>query len=340
MSLSPHLKLWLRCTKPHHCSWSAVAKSMTKALRGTTDLTSPIEKPGASLDVEMIVGDVLELHWNSESAFKIGYTVWEARSFPAEWLEFATRRVQMADLIIVPSEASATAFRELATDTPVEVVPLGYDPDEFYPVERRQGQFHKTRFLLAGVAQPRKGSWLVLEAFERAFRHSHKAELTVWSTDQQPMYFELQKEYAGNKRIRFDQERVESVREVFEQHDVLISAHLSEGYGLLIPEAMATGMPCIVSRCSAPMEFFDGRCGYWIEMTDDYVPIDLAFMADVPGFWRLPSVDSLAEQMREAVKHPKIAREKGDFAASYAAGKLTWGHSVAKLLDVLRGYVK
>ena len=120
-------------------------------------------------------------------------------------------------------------------------------------------------------------------------------------------------------------------------HHVLVSPHLAEGWGLCVTEAMMSGMSCLVSRCSAPREYFDSKYGWWIEMSEDYVPVDRS-LTNTPGFWRLPDIQSLVELYKYANAHREECAKKGSFASDYVLENFTWRHTARKIVDFIEQY--
>lgn len=270
--------------------------------------------------------------WKRDTRLKIGYTTNESECFSLASQAASIAAINQADVLLATSQSASQRYLASPINIPVRVVPLGIDPDEFHYVERKWARINTLKFLLAGVVQLRKGSWLAVEAFLKAFNRLSNVELTIWSTEQPPMYFGLEKEYGKHPKITFDQENKTSSMDVYKEHHVLLSPHLSEGFGLHIPEAMATGMPCIASRCSAPREYFDAEYGWWVEMSNAYIPIG----EKDNGFWRLPDVNSLAGCMQRANRHRNICKEKGFRGSVYARNVLNWettAESIVKIIE-------
>jgi len=292
---------------------------------------------GVSDYVELWWGNPAEWHWGSgRPGLRVGIAVSEAESLVAKDRARAIENVGRADLLICPSEFSTRAYLESPIDVPVAVVPFGVDVDAMPYTSRKWGCQHRMNFLLAGAAQFRKGTWLGVEAFLKAFWRMGRVHLTVWSSTKTPMLAELQTEYHGLKQITFDETHYDSPLEVFSKHHVLLSPHLSEGFGLLIPEAMSTGMPVIMSRVSSPMEFFSDKFGSWIEMSEDYAPVSKC-LENTGGFWRLPSVDSMASAMSNANKFRGLSKDQGKRASQYVKDNLTWGHTALGIVKAIEG---
>ncbi len=97
---------------------------------------------------------------------------------------------------------SANAYMECPANLHICIVPLGVDVQEMQYIEREWARTLK--FLVAGAAQYRKGTWLAIEAFLDAFKRRDKASLTVWSSVKTPELMRLQEEYGVHKKITFD----------------------------------------------------------------------------------------------------------------------------------------
>jgi glycosyltransferase involved in cell wall biosynthesis len=63
-------------------------------------------------------------------------TMWETDTLPSE----AVRLLNRAALVIAPSDWGAKCFRRNGVTVPIEVVPLGYDPEVFHVVSRRRAR--------------------------------------------------------------------------------------------------------------------------------------------------------------------------------------------------------
>ena len=272
--------------------------------------------------VEVWWGAPQEWQWSRKDvALRVAFTLSESDQLLKSTQERAVDNLQQADIILVPTPASLRCFQEMPIDKPLALWPLGFDPEVFRYSDRgfRSSPF---RFLHLGVTQIRKGSWTVPEAFLRAFGSIKDTELTIASYGETEMWKQLAAEYGGHPQITFVAEDKEPPSHYTGQH-VLVSPHLAEGWGLCIPEAMALGMICLVSRCSAPRDYFSEDYGWWIEMSDLYAPVS-GCLPNTPGLWRLPDVRDLAAKMRYVYEHRGECEEKALVAAEWARKSLSW----------------
>ena len=330
------MKFWFRINElDTDCSWSFVYNEIKKALIVEGHIVHPnIENPPKDIEdyVEMWWTDPRFWDWSKLPVkAKIGICLSESHSFITEGKSIAFKNLRQCDSLIIPTEFSATSYREAPIDVPIFIVPFGVN-DNYKYIKRDWS--NTINYLHYGVAQFRKGSWLAPEAFIKAFNYKDKVHLTISSFRQDPMYKQLESEYGKHPKITFSDKQAPTSLEIYSKHHILVSPHLSEGWGLCVPEAMSTGMCCLISRCSSPLEYFSTEYGWWIEMSDNYVPVSKC-LQDTPGFWRLPSVDSLVEVMKESYHSRELCMLKGEKASEYILSNYTWQHTARKIVKVI-----
>lgn len=209
---------------------------------------------------------------------------------------------------------------------PVHVLAGGYLPELFYYVER-DFDTDPFIFLHAGATQWRKGSKPTCQAFQSAFPDESDVQLLIMSPGETEMFLELREQYSDDPRIVFRinaiSDRELMLDEYYAKYHCLVFPSISEGWGRCLTEAMASGMPCIVTRCSAMLEQFEEGCGWWVQ----------TWIAD-HGFPEPLKMD-LADKMRIAYDNRSLCKEKGIFAAKHALKNLTWEKGITKVLPIL-----
>ena len=328
------LKIWLRLHGFELCSWTFVWDNLRTAFEAQGDEILYEDTPENPNEwVELWWGDPQYWQWSGLPVkAKIALALSEAHSILERGRDRVIDNINEADMLICPSEFATTAFKEAPIDTPMRIVFFGVDDKEFKYVERNWKSTIK--FLHGGVTQFRKGSWLVPEAFIDTFDRSDDVSLTIASPKPTDMFVKLKMEYGSHPNIDFISDMQDSAMDLYSDHHVYVSPHLSEGFGLMIPEAMATGMPCLVARCSSPREFFDEKYGWWIEMSEGYAAVSQC-LPQTNGFWRIPSVKSLAKGMKRAYDSVNESKEKGIAGSEYVLESLTWGVCVSKIKKVI-----
>lgn len=183
--------------------------------------------------------------------------------FPDWYRKRLEQEPQAADVCIAASQFTARSLAEvgIAADR-IRLLPLGADLEQFRFVRREAaGPF---RILFVGGVGQRKGIKYLLEAYDRL--QGAGLELTIAGplpADMSPLV-----PYQGRVRLTGRMDQADIVREMQQAH-VLVLPSVFEGFGLVIAEAMATGMPVIASTHSAGPEIIrEGVDGYVLAPDD------------------------------------------------------------------------
>jgi len=334
------MKIWLRINGLQRCSWTIVWNHLRRAFGhiGCDIPLNPFQPPPDDDIIEMWWCDPKHWDWSGlrRVKCKVGIALSEARSILKEGRQDVIDNINECDFLICPSQHATTAFKEAPIDVPIHIIPFGVDDTQYHYIQR--DWTGTLRFLHLGNAQFRKGSWLVPEAFIAAFRKTDAVHLTIACfLGNSTMYAELEREYGRHPQITFTTRVAKSPIEYYRDHHIIVSPHLSERFGLIPFEGMATGMAGMVARCSSPSEFFTDEHGWWINMSEEYAPVSRC-LPKTAGYWRVPDVHSLASIMRYANGQRMEAQRKGQVASAYVLANLTWRGMTGEVLKLLAEY--
>jgi glycosyltransferase involved in cell wall biosynthesis len=175
--------------------------------------------------------------------------------------------IELADHILTVSELARETY--LAAGVPagrVHAVPLGADTGLFTPAaEPRSGEL---RFLFSGATIHRKGFDLLLDAFRRVRTAEPGVELRIVGPKGDA--FGLLETEAPDSGISFrGPVSQRELAEEFRQADCLVLPSRNDSYGMVVAEALAAGLPVLVSeRVGAKTLVEPGRNG-WIVPAED-----------------------------------------------------------------------
>jgi glycosyltransferase involved in cell wall biosynthesis len=277
---------------------------------------------------------------------KIGFWQWELGRFPVP----AKLAIDLVDEIWCHSEHAATAFRQ-ATDKPVIKVPLPVSVPETGIASRAAFGLPEQAFVIftsfdGASSIARKNPLAAILSFQRAFpvNGSVNARLIVkaMNTNNDPLWRECMRKAAVDERVVI----IDTVldRDVYYQLlracDAVISLHRAEGFGRLMAEAMAYGIPVIASRYSGNLDFMTDENSWLID--GDLVPLlpgDYAFHQG--QVWLEPSVEQAATALRECATDPakrrrRAALGKADIVSKH--GLKTCAEAYLKLLETTREF--
>lgn len=204
-----------------------------------------------------------------------------------------------ADLIRVMSTHAQETFLErgFAQDQ-VAVAPPPIDVDEF-PAATFSGS--KFRVSFVGLIEPWKGFHYLVEAFDSLKLSG--SELVLWGgSGSRPVSKYLAGYVSRNPSIKVRPVEVRSFGygEVYGKSNVLVHPSLADGFGYVVAEAMASGIPVIVTRSTGAAELVeDGKNGYVVPAGDR---------------------DAIADRLRHLAMNPELVRRMGEAARESMRG--------------------
>jgi glycosyltransferase involved in cell wall biosynthesis len=221
------------------------------------------------------------------------------------------RELELADRVVVPSEhIAATLVRHGTPRDRVRVIPYAADCRRFRPLADR-GQAASCTFLFAGGISQRKGIKYLLEAWRRIRRPGWRLQL-LGPLPRDP----------GPLRPYLDEVQIlgrvahSEVAARMAAADVFVFPSLFEGSAVVTYEALACGLPSVVTADSGSV-VRDGVEGFLVAPRD---------------------VESLAERLERLGTDPRLREEMG-LAARARALSFDWPRYHAALVDVVREVV-
>lgn len=140
-------------------------------------------------------------------------------------------------------------------------IPLAF-PETLKTIDKRSN-LRKTVFLFAGNQSLRKGTHLLFEAWKKCNFNPNIAELWLAGSNQLPLII---RKGLGNEVTFLPNLPHADLMQLFTQADILVLPTLCDGFGMVITEAMAQGLPVITTYNSAgPDVITDGENGFLLE---------------------------------------------------------------------------
>lgn len=189
-----------------------------------------------------------------DSTLRVAYSVFESSEIPAHWVDFFN---EFCDLVIVPDLFLVSVYKDCGVKVPIFVIPHG-----FY-LERFMQEAKKTRFndpfvfgMSAAFHQARKNQPLLIKAFARVFKNNPEVCLKIHSKGPaETLYKECEKLISdlGLSNVELmvkplsDKKYIEFLRSL----DCYVLVSSGEGYSITPREALALGIPCILSDTTA-----------------------------------------------------------------------------------------
>lgn len=292
---------------------------------------------GIILDTEFKNQDItLILHippaiQHAKGKVKVLYTMLEGDEVPDSWKP----HLSMADRIIVPSTFVQETFAKSGFHA--DVIPLGYDPKTFKFVSRKEKIpytfLHYEAFqdrkgwqevldawLLSGLAEDEFSSQLILKTI-KSYKEVYEI---LQSSPEIPLGY--------NVKIICGELPHHALFDLLSEVDCFIFPSRGEGFSMPPLEAMATGLPVILTQGHSHKDYYDEKYMYGVK-SDIVIPARYSNWEDQGNFVRC-SVDELAFVIKYVSINREEARKKGKLSARYAK-KYSFENTAKALADYL-----
>ena len=260
-----------------------------------------------------------------EGRFNVLYTAWEFLELP----DWERETLDKADYVLVTASFLVDVFDQYVL-VPIEYVPQGIDVEAYWPGAQKLPSRKPFRALWVGAANDRKGWQFVMGAWQ-AFASRPDYELYVKTTAIDLSY------QNGNIIVNSQDISQKEMRELYQSADVFLFPSMGEGFGFTLGEAMACGLPCIYTPCTALTDMANPRVALPLKATYgenfDLLSPDRTETVRVEA--AEPDATDLALKILWVKEHKAKARKIGRRAAAYIRQNFTWPQSGIKLRNAL-----
>lgn len=230
------------------------------------------------------------------------------------WRLYQARDLRMARVLHATSEAEAEDFRAAGLKQPIAVIPNGVEiPATVTP--RAPANSHIRTLLFLSRLHPIKGLADLVTAWARV--RPEKWRAVIAGPDENNYRREIEqmvREHQLQTHFEFVGPANEARKwELLARADLFALPSYSESFGLVIAEALASGLPVITTRATPWSEIETGPCGWWIA----------------------PGVDSLAQALREATTSAdSTLKSMGQRGREMVHQNYSWGSAGEKMTHV------
>lgn len=221
-----------------------------------------------------------------------------------------------ADKIIAVSSYTKKVVQKRYSISPnkIEVIHNGIDMDEFQPTAFRQLFPNDKVVLFVGRLTYQKGIEYFLKAAQRVLELSPNTVFLVVGTGdlEERLIMEASAMGVGGRVFFPGFMSGDRLKALYQMADVFVMPSVSEPYGIVALEAVAMGVPTIISKQSGVAE-------------------TLANVSTV-DFW---DIDKMSRMILSSLNYPLFSKERA-LLAKREASQLTWNIAAQKTLAVYR----
>lgn len=271
---------------------------------------------------------------------------WEFGSLPIAWVQASVN----VDEFWVPSPiVRAMYINSGVAPEKVRVVPNGVDSKKFRPGVRPLplATKKKFKFLFVGGTIFRKGPDILLEAFSQAFTAADDVCLVIKDFGGNSFYQGQTAEAAiralqqnpNAPEILYLKDEIssEQMPSLYTACHCLVLPYRGEGFGMPVLEAMACGLPVVVTASGATDSFVAADMGWkipaaYLQITDRVGDIPLV----KPGWMLQPSKPYLTEILKYIATHPDECRRRGANGRAVVERQYDWNDIAAGIAHRLK----
>jgi glycosyltransferase involved in cell wall biosynthesis len=148
--------------------------------------------------------------------------------------------------------------------------PPGLDTKQFQPISERNPSKDQYILCVGRLDDPRKNICLLLQAFHQLPANLSHLKLITAGAHPPQEYWSLVESMGLQERVRHVQRpEMSELIKLYQQATVFALPSAEEGFGMVVIEAMACGVPVVATRCGGPDGIIaNGKDGYLVPLDD------------------------------------------------------------------------
>ncbi len=248
----------------------------------------------------------------------------ELNSIPKKVVE----DINSNDSIYVCSSFVADVFEDQGVTVPMSILGHGFDPKLYAPARRKHG--NEFVFLCVAEHTPRKNLPMLIESFQKAFQGIRDVKLILklglHGEGDIRRYITLPEQVVLHERRSLGEV---SLARLYQRAHCFVLPTRAEGFGMPVLEAMATGLPVIVTRYSGHLDFCTDANSFLIT-NRGLVENSVDCFPHYKSEWGDPDPDHLISLMRFVHGNYDQALERGQQACRDAHSQWTWRKQLSR----------
>lgn len=260
------------------------------------------------------------------ASVKVCYSMFESSALPAEWVDIINSKF---DLVLVPDKWLVEVYKTAGVVKPVDVLPLACELAPFLKRPIKKAASETLTFGTSCTALSRKNILGVINAFQVAFPPENKdVKLKIHGRSADPA--EESKIILAIKhdpRIEFSIATIsgEAYLNFMASLDVYITLSMGEGFSVTPREAMALGLPIILSDNTAHTLICQSGLVMPVKTIREVPAYYEIFGKNIGNFY-VPDAMQAADLMKYCYRNKSVlyndANKRRDWAAKYDLSRL------------------
>lgn len=291
--------------------------------------TKELIRRDKNIDFELII---MYPVYNFGSIYKRSgiITMYEAINCPSTW----TKRLnQLSIPIYCPSKFTKEIFKNSGVTAPLIDFPLGIDTAFYQPIHREYPKDRPFRFLTIGKLEARKNALTMVKCFQEAFPKDSNVEL-ILKTRERFIPEAIKKVSTQDQRIKIIEKTIseEGLRTLYYNTDAFLYLSLGEAFSFPPRNAIATGMPTLVTDWSALSEI-PGAIKIPVEYFGPMPPCGFSYGEESKLLMAYINEQAAVDIMRELVYNSSYYNDTAN--QTFTTKQLSWKESAKNLINLI-----
>lgn len=317
------------------------------------ELINAVRTQQGIMALPQIVWGQAPYFFKNSGKYKIGFCEFEGMRLPDGWAD----QCNSMDEIWVPTIWNREMYRKGGVNVPIYIIGQGIDPNYFHPGRHPMVMDapEPFKFIVNAAWYPRKNLRNLIIAFQQEFSKDDGACLIIKTINLglNKGIEEEQKEIPSiegraNVYIREEEVPYSNLGSFYTAGDCFVLPTRGEGWGLILFEALACGIPVITTGYGAPNETLRDEKGepypgvHFIDWTETISDEPYVYMDN--NRWAEPSMHHLKQLMREVFNNKEKEKAEALETSKIIREKFNWREvmkpAVKRIEDIYKNKLK
>lgn len=252
-----------------------------------------------------------------EADIRIAYSMFESTEIPTSWVMILNT---LFDAVAVPDPFLVDVYKNSGVQIPIFELPLGMYLKPFFKASFLHEKSKDQPFVFGNLSSicERKNQLALVQAFAKEFGNNPRFKLILNGRYSDKKYFKLVKDSIGSLGLKNTSLTNIALRQkdyirVLNTIDCYVSASIGEGFSLQPREALAIGIPSIVTDNTAQTTICLSR---YVRSVPSNIPVKAKYRgwSEFLGIQYNATIDDLAYALRDVYENYEFHAQKA-FAA-------------------------
>ena len=268
------------------------------------------------------------------SKVKIAYSMIESTLIPMKWGHLLNRYF---DAVVVPDQSLVEIYQNSGVKIPIFELPIGLDLSPFFAAQKQEMTKDPFVFGTTVSCDPRKNIPLLIQAFSEEFGNHPNVVLRINSRSGDDRKCRALIDALGLKNVVFAKEVLQSRQyiDLMRTFDCFINISMGEGFSICPREALALGVPCILSNQSAHKTICMTNFVRSVPCPIELPAFESMYGKEQLGHFHTCSVEEVRLALRDVYNNYAIYLDKAVQGRAWVA-KYQWGNLKNQYLNLVK----